>query len=687
MADFTDTANFTAGTNCTVESLQFHDFSAATGITLQQGLASGAAAITGGVARLTTPTSSRGITDSPGSLATCPRVLLDAATDGNFDVQIDIAAYATADLAFTGLCYRVDDTNYILIYHYYQTGVWKTQVGKWVAGTRNLGVITEAVNSGPCQLRLERTTNDFVAYVREAETDAWTTIDTLSQAFGTTGNMCVVADYFTSGGVVTDYDNVVAWSGLTLPFNTGAVVYNTPEVVFLTHDSAQLYLDAAYGFAWDNSTADDTDIGSGTIKYQIADAASPQGFSNAADAIANADWNGTWLTPTEYRALADTGLRYRYQKVQVTGVLAESAFTDFSMTTYSTDVTPPGVPTSNEFSLFNTNNYAMIWQEPTDADYDHCELRRTIDSVENYLQESGGLPVWDSGTSSYWTFRDDGTDYDHPASNWINEDVSGTTIMYYARSVDESANASAWTAFTAGTGSNPPAQGTMTISDLENGTDFVYEITGGDSSSVNTISYQTGTGDTWTTSGMQTGDGSGTYSVASSGAYWFKLEATDSGGKTVGSIVFERITDGEDPIAWLVAEAIADDVTNLGLKDSGTALSVSTALYPYDKEFASAEAWVYPDLDDIEATPTSSSQHTISLKVDLVQTAETEAKQKALVKLAQGVIEGFNTRRVSGLSTSYIQNIRMEPIIWKSPGTGYLCVAPVRMQVVHYTCR
>ena len=403
MTLFTDVANFTAGTNCTIESLQFHDFSDATGITLQQGLASGAAAITGGVARLTTPTNPRGVTGNPGSIGTCPRALLDAATNGDFDIQIDIAAYGEAGITFTGFAYRVDDNDYVLLYHYLQTGTWKTRIGKWVAGSRILEANVPEIGSGTPQLRLVRSTNDFTGYVRAVETDAWTEIGTMAQAFGTTGNVCVVTDYGAEAALVTDYDNVVAWSGFTLPFDTGAVVYAVPESIFLMHDSGQLYLNAGENNGWDNATADDAAIGSGTIKYKISDYNAPQGFADEADVIANANWNDTWLTKTQYRLLPQTDLTYRYQKTQITGALAKSAFTAFSMLTYSLDVTPPTGMVANLAiggDAGDVTILGIIGKAGTDADSEYVATTLQIRSGDDLYEILADGTTQEAGTET-----------------------------------------------------------------------------------------------------------------------------------------------------------------------------------------------------------------------------------------------------------------------------------------------
>jgi hypothetical protein len=192
-----------------------------------------------------------------------------------------------------------------------------------------------------------------------------------------------------------------------------------------------------------------TATGTPGIKYQYADYAAAQAWATAAEVEAAATWNGSWLTQAELRLIADTDLRYRYLKIQLMAGSGES-FDELSTDAYTVDVTPPDVPASTFFALFETDNFALIWREPLDADFSHCELRRDIDETTEYLDVVVSMPEWTESSANPFEFADGDLTKDSPFSNYIDEDVTGTDIAYFVRSVDGYGNASAWTPFTIG---------------------------------------------------------------------------------------------------------------------------------------------------------------------------------------------------------------------------------------------
>ena len=115
------------------------------------------------------------------------------------------------------------------------------------------------------------------------------------------------------------------------------------------------------------------------------------------------------------------------------------------------DTTPPAIPSGREFAeveATGTPSYGLTWGEPADSDFDYIQIRRDIDGTPEYLNASGGLPAWEGSEGTPLKFATDGT-HDIPLSSFVDQDVTfSSTIAYYARSVDESINGSAWSEFT-----------------------------------------------------------------------------------------------------------------------------------------------------------------------------------------------------------------------------------------------
>jgi hypothetical protein len=311
----------------------------------------------------------------------------------------------------------------------------------------------------------------------------------------------------------------------------------------LIHDASATLQDAGSGLAWDNSTAARTVTGSPTVKFQYADYATDQSFADAAAVEAEASWNGSWLTLAELQAVSGTNCRYRYLKSRITPTTAGDSFDDYSCDTYATDTTPPDVPTTTKFSLFETDNYAMIWVEPDDADFSHCELRRDVDGTTYYLTKNGyGLPEW-ATSGTFLTFADADSFSDLSVSNFIDEDISGDSISYYVRSVDETGNASAWTLFTAGEGPDAPDAPVLSVTDNGNGSGAMATVSGSDTGTTNTVYTALVGATSWTAKAVISGDGSDALSLTI-GQYWAKVESAGSGGVTTGNVVNFWVTDG-----------------------------------------------------------------------------------------------------------------------------------------------
>jgi len=200
------------------------------------------------------------------------------------------------------------------------------------------------------------------------------------------------------------------------------------------------------------------------------------------------------------------------------------------MDDYSVDVTPPDAPSSTKYSKFETNNYALIWGDPADADFSHCELKRVIDTVTTYLVKDGSnLPAWaSSGTE--WTFAENDATKDTSWSNYIDESVSGTTIAYYVRSLDLTGNGSAWTLFSLGSlGISTP---TLTIDG------DIATIADAETTYLNMLMYKVQGTNVWYTYSYITGNGTITISGLAAGNYTMRVMSIGSPGTVSDSVSY-----------------------------------------------------------------------------------------------------------------------------------------------------
>jgi hypothetical protein len=218
------------------------------------------------------------------------------------------------------------------------------------------------------------------------------------------------------------------------------------NAVFSIHDAGQIYMDAGANMSWDMSTFANTLIASPTITYQYA-------TNGTGDAPTFPGDYSSALTLAQLAAETNTDDRYMFMRVNMSGNETGMAFDDLSATSYSTDTTPPAVPTGIRFKGLG-DGFSLIWDEPADPDFSHCELRRD----DEYLEKDGdNLAAWTSGTPTNWfRFADGDASMEYPASNFIDEGVEGTPT-YYVRSVDTNGNKSAWVAFEIEVDSDPSA--------------------------------------------------------------------------------------------------------------------------------------------------------------------------------------------------------------------------------------
>lgn len=379
-------------------------------------------------------------------------------------------------------------------------------------------------------------------------------------------------------------DLVAASTGKTISATGWIAFYPSLTGTALIHDSGVLHIDFGADKSADFSTA--TNTATATATYQYASYTSAQSWATAAEVDAGAAWNGSWLTLEQLKAEADNGNRYFYVKAQVVGS-GDTSLSVLTIDDYAVDVTPPAVPSLTEFSVFSDDNYAMIWTDPTDSDFRYCELRRDVDGETKYLFNESDLPVWNT-SGTYWKFCQNSLTCDSPFSNYIDEDVPGTSVSYYVRSVDNVANKSAWQAFTDSTvvstdpgvanvkigveyiindvdltgtynpAGTPPSVPTLTITDSEDGGTATVTIAGSDLLTENKIfaSPYASTA-TFTEVGERIGDGTETVTL-SIGKNWVYVTSLGSGGTSASAVYVVTITDGTAP----TVDAFDDDFSN-----------------------------------------------------------------------------------------------------------------------------
>jgi hypothetical protein len=214
------------------------------------------------------------------------------------------------------------------------------------------------------------------------------------------------------------------------------VLFDSPGS-FSIHDSGQTYMDAGELKSWDFSTVANTLTGTPTITYQYAtnNTGTPPTYPG--------DYSSA-LTIGQLAAETDNDDRYMWITASIDGVVTDS-FDQFSMDTYSMDVTPPGVATALSFKRIGTNNYSAAWTDPVDVDFSHCELRRDLAGVTKLLGKTDSLPAWEDAPGTFWTFAEGDVTKDSQFSNYTDEDVAAGNVAYYVRSVDTNDNKSAWT--------------------------------------------------------------------------------------------------------------------------------------------------------------------------------------------------------------------------------------------------
>jgi hypothetical protein len=280
-------------------------------------------------------------------------------------------------------------------------------------------------------------------------------------------------------------DEVRVWNGAA-PASSEDEEFVPATGYFTIQDSGELYCAAPSGHYWDPTTFAESITGAASPTYKYASYDSPQ----------TPTYTDDWLTLAELQDVGVLG-RYLYLKAMIATTPGVS-FDALSGSSISVDSQPPAVPSDAKYALFETDNYVLVWTEPSDTDFSHCELKRVTDGTTQYLGKVDSLPVWNSDPDEFWQFVDGDITADCSSTNYIDQDVSGTAIAHYICSVDISGNKSEYELFTQGAidGDFPEPENVLTT-DTTNGTTGTYEPDFPDATNVLNTDTVNGTTGRW----------------------------------------------------------------------------------------------------------------------------------------------------------------------------------------------
>lgn len=429
------------------------------------------------------------------------------------------------------------------------------------------------------------------------------------------------------------YKAVIGSQSLTVAdtYNVSDELYapNGQEGIFLIHDAGQTSLDAGANQSWDYSEFSQTSALTAT--YQYASYATDQGWSTAAEVDANASWNGSWLTLAQLQLVSNDDNRYLYLKCKIVKN-SGSYYTSLTGTVYQVDVTPPAAPSSVKSAVLDSNNYALNWTEPADADYSHCELKRIIDGTTTYLNSVAGVATWQEAAGTLFQFIDGDASAGWQQSNYLDEGVSGTAIQHYVRSVDTNSNASGWTAFGAAAIALPgaPSADSATAGD----TQVTVAFTAADESDVIYGRYRIDRpGEDWedaSESFKRTGSGNIAFTgLTNTQGYEFAGYAqADSGVISEWSNpVYAIPMASSSPVHDQIADAVAALLTSEGFTDyDSTAFTVSTAFPPRWTDKTAPTIFVLPDYADPQPRPTQTLETAYAVTVAICEHSENDGQ-------------------------------------------------------------
>lgn len=252
---------------------------------------------------------------------------------------------------------------------------------------------------------------------------------------------------------VTGQLDEITWWSEAASTAQAAAIYNSGSgrfhyrhtAIVSIHDAGVAYADAgAIGYCFDYSTSTKTTSGNDSISG--VDVYSSDISGDTPSYETDASWAAHLLRSSDNH-------RYLWRRLQFTSSDALQV-TISEVTTDSNPcdvpVGPPSDPSATAYAAVAETNYAINWDQPEEADFSHCEMKRTTDGeTMEYLTFTGGAPLWQSGDFEDPFFKFTENEYASgymPDSAYIDETVTGTSIAYWVRARDFYGNSTSWVA-------------------------------------------------------------------------------------------------------------------------------------------------------------------------------------------------------------------------------------------------
>lgn len=282
--------------------------------------------------------------------------------------------------------------------------------------------------------------------VSGSNTGAWagdTTGAAIDTVFG-----CLRSNATDSQNLNGDMDEIVIWDdelgqdAITALYNSGAGQFHYAHTaVFSIHDSGTAYADAGEDMCFDYGSSTKSNSANSLVdRVELF-----TGYDSGATPEYETD--DSW---EEHISRTINSDRYLWRRIGFSSTDRLPA----TFTSISTDIVvddnpagPPQPPSSVRYVLVEDGAYVLFWQEPSDEDFSHCEISRTLGgATTQYLANASGVPTWQASDPSVWFKFSDGTfaSGTMPTPSFVDTGVTGA-VEYFVRSVDTSENKSEWT--------------------------------------------------------------------------------------------------------------------------------------------------------------------------------------------------------------------------------------------------
>jgi len=295
---------------------------------------------------------------------------------------------------------------------------------------------------------------------------------------------------------------------------------------------------------------------------------------------------------------------------------------------WTADVTPPGVPTGASYSEIGSGSsvYGMDWVEPADADFSHCELRKTVGGTDYYLAKVDSLPSWGTSSSpaAWWKIAENLT-ADEQISGWMDDSGDAATA-YYVRSKDTSENASIWVAITFQTSADP---------------DDIIDTAGGN----------------WVVSNLTTALVVAPTTYGPGGA--LTGTAVASGGQAAAATAL-AIADSADGVTWRVQATTTESAASIYLYNHATDALVAIVDADGRTKDLTAGQELYAKI--VASNKTYSDRYPAAAGVTVPSLAAVAAPGKPTLSLANDLTGTSFTATVAGLTGSDYRALRYRAV-------------------------